>query len=333
MRIESDLKLDFSDVLIIPRRSSLRSRKDVSLERKYTFKHSGKSWIGIPIMAANMDQIGTFKMAKALDKYQMLTCIAKQYSLEDWCEALPLPTYAMIPTIGANDGDLDFLKVMISRFSFFEYICIDVANGYGEYFSDFVKKVRDLYPMHTIIAGNVATAEMTEQLILSGADVVKVGIGSGSVCTTRLLTGVGYPQLSAVVECADAAHGLNGHIISDGGCQCPGDVAKAFVGGADFVMLGGMLAGHDECNGNNILYGMSSKLANEKHNGGLKGYKAAEGKVVAIEPKGPVKETIEEILGGLRSTGTYIGADALKKFSRCGTFIRVTNQVNRMFNV
>ncbi len=129
------------------------------------------------------------------------------------------------------------------------YVCIDVANGYTESFVGFVAKFREAYPRITVMAGNVVTGEMTEELILSGADIVKVGIGPGSVCTTRSMTGVGYPQLSAVIECADAAHGLGGRICADGGCTTPGDVAKAFGGGADFVMLGGMLAGHDECAG------------------------------------------------------------------------------------
>ena len=332
MLIENDLKLDFNSVLIKPKRSSLRSRKDVVLERKYKFKHSGKTWTGIPLIAANMDQTGTFEMAKALTEFKMLTCARKSYTLEDWKKE-NTALIDIIPTIGASDKDIELLKQLHEEMEvIFKFICIDVANGYGEYFSDFVSKVRNLFPRYTIVAGNVCTPEMTEELIMSGADIVKVGIGSGSVCTTRILTGVGYPQLSAVVECADAAHGLNGHIISDGGCTCAGDVAKAFGAGADFVMLGGMLAGHDECDGNNILYGMSSKLANEIHNGGLKDYRAAEGKVVHIEPKGSVRNTINEILGGLRSTCTYVGAASLKQFSKCTTFIRVNNQVNKVFN-
>ena len=121
-----------------------------------------------------------------------------------------------------------------------------------------VAQVRAEFPNHTILAGNVVTGEMVEELILSGADIIKVGIGPGSVCTTRKKTGVGYPQLSAVLECADAAHGLGGHIISDGGCTCPGDVAKAFGAGADFVMMGGMLAGHDQSGGEVISKNLDS---------------------------------------------------------------------------
>ena len=177
---------------------------------------------------------------------------------------------------------------------------------------------------------------MTEELILSGADIVKVGIGPGSVCTTRIKTGVGYPQLSSIMECADAAHGLGGHIIADGGCTSPGDVAKAFGGGADYVMLGGMLAGHDEGRGEVIegkvqFYGMSSKAANEKHFGGLKEYRASEGRDVQIPYKGKVGDSIKEILGGLRSACTYVGANKLKRLSKCTTFIRCTQQFNTIF--
>ncbi|KAK9744621.1 IMP dehydrogenase / GMP reductase domain [Popillia japonica] len=185
-------------------------------------------------------------------------------------------------------------------------------------------------------AGNVVTGEMVEELILSGADIIKVGIGPGSVCTTRIKTGVGYPQLSAVIECADAAHGLQGHIISDGGCTCAGDVAKAFGAGADFVMAGGMFAGHDECDGEviekngkkyKLFYGMSSKTAMQKHSGGVAEYRSSEGKTVEVVYKGDVESTVLDILGGLRSACTYTGAGKLKELPRRATFIRCTQQM------
>jgi GMP reductase len=239
-----------------------------------------------------------------------------------------------------------------------KFVCIDVANGYSQRFVQFVKQFRDLYPHIVIIAGNVVTGEMTEELILAGADIVKVGIGPGSVCTTRIQTGVGYPQLSAVIECADAAHGLGGHIIADGGCTTPGDVAKAFAGGADFVMLGGMLAGHDEGGGEVItktyatnevstsgatgsyvketkqfvqFYGMSSESANDKHFGGLKEYRSSEGRTVLVPYRGAVGRTIQDILGGVRSTCTYAGAVRLKHLSKCTTFVRCTQTHNSVF--
>ena len=216
-----------------------------------------------------------------------------------------------------------------------------MANGYSEYFTDVIKQVRDAWPDSVIMAGNVVTGEMTEQLILSGADIVKVGIGPGSVCTTRLKTGIGYPQLSAVIECADAAHGLKGLVCSDGGCVAPGDVAKAFGGGADFVMLGGMLAGHDECLGEPIekegkkykrFYGMSSSEAMKKYAGGVANYRSSEGKSVDIPYKGPIENTVLDILGGLRSTCTYVGAPQLKELSKRTTFIRVNQQMNEVFS-
>merc|ERR1712084_190459 len=219
-------------------------------------------------------------------------------------------------------------------------ICIDVANGYSEPFVQCIRDTRKRFPQHTIMAGNVVTGEMTEELLLAGADIVKVGIGPGSVCTTRKMTGVGYPQLSATMECADAAHGLGGCVVSDGGCTCPGDVAKAFGAGADFVMLGGMLAGHDECSGElieeggqhfKVFYGMSSDTAMKKYAGGVAEYRSSEGKTVRVPYRGPIGETIRDILGGIRSACTYVGAAELKELPLRTTFIRVTQQLNTVF--
>ena len=221
-----------------------------------------------------------------------------------------------------------------------QFICIDVANGYSEHFVSFVKKTRNAFPDKIILAGNVVTGEMVEELLLAGADIIKVGIGPGSVCTTRVKTGVGYPQLSAIIECADAAHGLKGHIISDGGCKVPGDVAKAFGGGADFVMLGGMLAGHDESGGELVeknghqyktFYGMSSETAMNKYAGGVAEYRASEGKTVTIKYRGAVNNTMQDLLGGVRSTCTYVGAQSLKELTKRTTFIRVEEQHNQWF--
>ena len=243
-------------------------------------------------------------------------------------------------SIGIKKEDFNRLDQLLKEFNFIKFICIDVANGYSERFSKFIKSVRDKYPTKTIIAGNVVTADMTQELILSGADIVKVGIGPGSVCTTRIQTGVGYPQLSAVMECADAAHGLGAHIIADGGCTCPGDVAKGFGGGADFVMLGGMLAGHDEGNGKIVkrngnkyieFYGSSSLTANKKHYGGLSNYRSSEGRVVSVKYRGKINDTISDMLGGIRSSCTYVGAPSLKQLSKCTTFVRVSNQFNDTF--
>lgn len=343
MRIEDDVKLDFDDVLIRPKRSTLKSRKDVSLDRLYRFRNSERTWSGVPIMAANMDTVGTFEMASALMQHEMPTCIHKFYTSEDWnafissftANRYRIPSH-VIPSFGASEAELQKIEI----FKDAQFICLDVANGYGEYFVDAVKKVRKWFEDITIIAGNVVTGEMTEQLILSGADIVKVGIGPGSACTTRLKTGVGYPQLSAIIECADAAHGLGAHIIADGGCRTPGDVAKAFGAGADFVMLGGMLSGHDESGGELIetegeqykeFYGMSSDTAQQKHYGEQKAYRASEGRTVRVPYRGPVEGTIQEILGGLRSTCTYVGAPSLKQLSKCTTFIRVNSTHNTIF--
>jgi GMP reductase len=337
MRIEEDIKLDFKDVLFRPKRSTLSSRKEVDLERKYTFKHSGKVYTGIPIMAANMDGVGTFAMADELARYKLFTCLVKSYGIDEFKDHIyKIGTDYFAVSTGTSERDYDRVRQIINVHPEIQYICIDVANGYSEHFGSFVSKMRDTYPNKTIIAGNVVTADMTQELILRGADIIKVGIGPGSVCTTRIQTGVGYPQLSAIIECADAAHGLGGHIIADGGCTCPGDVAKAFGAGADFVMLGGMLAGHDEGgghieDGHVTFYGMSSDTAMNKHNGGVADYRSSEGRTVRVPYRGKVENTAKDILGGLRSTCTYVGAENLKNLSKCTTFVRVTQQYNGVF--
>jgi len=383
MRIEEDLKLDYKDVLIRPKRSTLGSRKEVDLERGFTFRNyrpyvatdvlpdgypvvqeQYRHYRGTPIMAANMDGVGTFEMADKLAEGKIFTCLVKTYSINElvnyFDSDMPERTDYVAMSIGITDADhAKFRDVYEQTGSRLKYVCIDVANRYSSRFRDTVSEFRMMYPNLVIIAGNVVTGEMTEELILAGADIVKVGIGPGSVCTTRIQTGVGYPQLSAVMECADAAHGLGGHIIADGGCTCPGDVAKAFAGGADFVMLGGMLAGHDQGGGEVItkhylskeatlldngnymphyeqkqfvqFYGMSSDAANKKHFGGLKDYRSSEGREVFVPYRGDVAATVQDLLGGLRSTCTYAGAIRLKHLMRCTTFIRCTQQFNSVY--
>lgn len=342
MRIDEDLKLDFKDVLIRPKRSTLRSRSEVSLTRQYTFRNSQKKWSGIPIIAANMDHTGTFPMALALAKHELMTAVHKFIPAEEWIQFAkehPELLNRVFVSSGRNETDMANLKKIAKEIPI-EFICLDVANGYSEYFVDFVKEARESFPDSIIMAGNVVTGEMTEQLILSGADIVKIGIGPGSVCTTRKKTGVGYPQLSAIIESADAAHGLNGHVCADGGCAVPGDVAKAFAAGADFVMLGGMFAGHDECAGSIVeengkkfmrFYGMSSTEAMIHHQGAVAGYRASEGKSVNVPYRGPVEEIVLDILGGLRSTCTYVGAGTLRELNKRTTFIRVTQQLNEIY--
>ena len=342
MRIEEEIKLDYSDVLFRPKRSTLKSRKDVDLNRKYTFKHSRSSWKGIPIIASNMDGVGEIDVAKKLSSHKLMTALTKQHDINQigtiYKKNIFFDSIAL--SCGTSKDSYNRLNSILKKYPKFKFICIDVANGYSENFSNFVSEVRKKYPKKTIIAGNVVTADMTQELVLSGADIVKVGIGPGSVCTTRIQTGVGYPQLSAVIECADAAHGLGAHIIADGGCTCPGDVAKGFGGGADFVMLGGMLAGHDEGGGKIIkkngskyieFYGSSSEVANKKHYGGLSNYRSSEGRSVKINYRGKINETILNILGGVRSSCTYVGAPSLKQLSKCTTFVRVSNQFNETF--
>lgn len=369
MRIDSDPKLDFQDVLIRPKRSGLLSRSEVELRRRFKFPHAASTWQGVPIIASNMDTVGTFKMAAALARHGLATCLHKFYSIED-CAAF-VSGAREDPAERIEDGVEHSLNAWNAVFFSFgisqifldkldaimaltdadggrpKFVCLDVANGYSEHFAAVVRRVRDKYRDLVIMAGNVVTGEMTEELVLAGADIVKVGIGPGSVCTTRQVTGVGFPQLSAVIDCADAAHGLKGLVCADGGCKVPGDIAKAFAAGADFVMLGGMLAGHDESGGNLFVrrhltdeldengervieerktiefYGMSSETAMQHHYGSVADYRASEGIRVELPYRGSVEATVQEILGGLRSTCTYVGAHQLKELFKRATFVVV----------
>ena len=361
--VEDGIKLDYSDVLIRPKRSTLSSRKDVSEFRQFKFVNSKREYDGIPIMAANMDGVGTFEMAEILAANAVFTCLTKIYTEDElitfFSHAIEHPSNVLdcvAISIGIKDSDFTKFKNVYEKTDRkIKYVCIDVANGYSQRFIEFVKNFRQEFSDITIIAGNIVTADQTQELILSGADIVKIGIGPGAMCTTRIQTGVGYPQLSAVMECAEAAHGLDGHIIADGGCACPGDVAKAFAGGADFVMLGSMIAGTDQGGGEIYektlstgelfddgdpmyitkkyiqFYGMSSETANSKHFGGLKDYRSSEGRTALIPYKGDVRNVLQDILGGLRSTMTYVGAKELKHLNKCTTFIMVNNQYNKSY--
>ena len=365
MRITDGVKLDFQDVLIVPQRSSIASRKEVVLKRTYKFAHVDWEWDGIGVIASNMDTTGTFAMAKEFQKYNMLVALHKHYSEQElydffineksWCN--------VFYTVGISNDDkkklLSLKKKLESSVSnvFPRFLNIDVANGYTERFIEVVKEYRKLLPETVIMAGNVVTSNIAEELIMSGADIVKVGIGSGSVCTTRLKTGVGYGQLSAVDDCSFAVHGKpHGHICSDGGCVTAGDVCKAFCAGSDFVMLGGFFSGTDECDGewtfdtidysfdppkviveNRIkkslkFYGMSSEEAQDKYSNGLSEYKASEGKCVEIPYKGPVKHLIQDVLGGLRSCASYIGANSLKEMQKCALFARMNRTHNTVYS-
>lgn len=370
-KIINEIKLDFDDVLIRPKRSILKSRSEVNLIRSFKFAHSSRELSCTPIAIANMDTVGTISMGKALLPFNAITCLHKHYSPE---ELISFYTNKSIEnknlvfySTGTSYADIQKLTNVFNEISvsgnITPNICLDVANGYTEQFVKTATHIRKLFPETVIMAGNVVTPEMTEELIIHGkVDIVKVGIGSGSVCTTRLKTGVGYPQLSAIMECADAAHGLGGHICSDGGCKVVGDICKAFGANADFVMLGSMFAGCDECEGewkyeylagvgtaaefwqpidynnNNPkrkislkYYGMSSKDAMNKHHNGVANYRTAEGKSVIVPYKGCAKDIIQDIYGGIRSSCTYIGVNNIKDFGKKTTFIMVNDTHNRIY--
>jgi GMP reductase len=342
MKIEEDVKLDYSDVLIRPKRTVLTSRSDVNLERTINFPISKQSWTGVPIIAANMDTIGTWDVYNVLSKHKIITAFHKFYTASDYKDMTIRglnPDFFMVST-GISEKDFNNLKEIIDTVDV-RFVCIDVANGYMQKLVEFCNKVRTNYPDKIIVAGNVVTREITEELILQGkVDIVKVGIGPGSACLTRTQTGVGMPQLSAIDECADAAHGVNGFIIGDGGITSPGDVSKGFGAGADFIMIGGQFSGHDENpgeiiedNGNKykLFYGMSSDTAMNKHFGKMEKYRSSEGRTVKIKYKGSLENTVQNYLGGIRSTCTYINAKEIKHVPKCCTFVRVNRQLNTIY--
>lgn len=341
-RLYTEPQLDFCDVLFQPKRTTLNSRQEANVLREYKFKYYPNIITSCGIMAANMATTGTIKMYNSLSNYGAITCLHKHYSTKELEQAFYYTntsrfSYAFVST-GLKDDKEKLFEIL--RYTDIDKVCIDIANGYIPKLLDFVKELRERYPKLLIMAGNVVTGDMVQDLILAGADLVKINIGNGSVCTTRLKTGVGRPTISTILECADAAHGVGGLVCSDGGCTCPGDVAKAFGAGADFVMLGGMLAGSDEAAGKIVnisgktfkeYYGMSSKLSQERHFGGMKEYRTSEGREKLIPYTGPVSNMMDDILGGLRSTMTYIGARKLKDIPKCTTFYTVNRQLNNIF--
>jgi len=336
MKIIAEPKLDFNNVLIRPKRTTLNSRSQVDLEREMTFPHSPLKWKGVPIISANMDTTGTLRVYQILSQYKIITALHKFYNLDDLKGEKLNSDFFMIST-GITDNDFKRLSNILDNLEV-KWICVDVANGYMQRLVDFCRRIRENYPDKIIVAGNICTREMAEELIINGkVDVCKAGIGGGSGCLTRSQTGVGMPQLSCIMECADACHGVNGYVISDGGITCPGDMAKAFGGGADFVMMGGQFAGHDENPGEvmeengqkyKLFYGMSSELAMKKHYGKMEKHRSSEGRVIKIKYKGSLEETVLNYLGGLRSTCTYINAKKIKHISKCTTFIMVSQQLN-----
>jgi GMP reductase len=335
MRFDTRKYFDFKDVLIKPKRSGLTSRSQVNLLRTFKFLHSKREWCGVPILVSNMANTGTFEMYKVFKNHKMITVLHKYYSINDYPLDMDRNYYSLTTGIGADDWVRT--EKLIEKLNPY-FLTIDIANGYCDSFVEFCKMVRQKYPDLTIFAGNVATGDMVQELLLTArVDVVKCGIGPGSVCSTRIKTGVGVPQLSVCSDCSEVANGLNGYMISDGGCTVPGDIAKAFCAGAHFVMIGGMVGGSDEAGGDTIgdgkyFYGMSSKFAQDKYNGGMKKYRASEGKLRKIQTTGPVVDTILDIFGSLRSTGTYIGASNIKDFPKCTTFLEVKWQHNTIFD-
>ena len=381
--IIEEVQLDYCDVMIKPKRSTLNSRSEPDVYRTYKMKHTDRALYGNGLMVANMATTATFAMAEVMAKNLMFTCLHKHYTYDELKEFLEkhkdrivfdntniddeskyhdFLDYVFVST-GIKDGDYEKICKVLDL-GYCKNLCIDIANGYIPKLLDFVKKIRKQYPDLIIMVGNVVTGDMVQDIILAGADIVKCGIGPGANCTTRKQTGCGRPQLSAVIECAEAAHAVDGMLCADGGITCVGDINKAYGAGADFVMVGSLVAGSDEAEGEiihkmyrtneytydnepedesnyvspdrpiyemkkfKLAYGMSSKFAQDKHWNGMAKYRASEG-IVTLKPySGPVQNTIDEYLGGLRSCMTYISARRLKDIPKCCTFYRANRILN-----
>lgn len=342
MIIKDDIKLDFKDVLLEPQITQISSRKEVNLNVQLLSLHSKQIIRGIPVISANMSSVSTFSMAKALSEQNMFCAIHKHYTVDELVDFYHsnedgLYDKHVFYTLGISDSDIEKLMKFISLYSIPSLICMDVANGYMTSFAKKISEIRRLCRNSIIMAGNVVTPNGAISLLNAGADIIKVGIGSSAACRTRTVAGVGIPQLSAILETVDAVHHMNGMLCSDGGCNTPADFGKAFAAGADFVMSGTMFAGHDECEGAIIdgnkmgFYGMSSETAMDLHNGGMASYRASEGIYTTVDYKGPVINTINKVLGGLRSTGSYINAKHLNEFTKNATFIKVNRTHNTLF--
>ena len=365
MKIKKGKKIDFEDVLIVPKRSNLNSRSEVDLETEYLMVNSGRIWKGIPIIASNMDSIGTIEVYKKFKKYKMCCALHKFYDSETLIDffnnLISKDNEYVFYTLGITDSDLEKYNYVKNRVGNDKIInvCVDVANGYMDRFLKFLDSFRKENKTVNLMAGNVVTPEAATKLIDVGVDIVKVGLGNGSVCSTRKITGVGYPQLSSIIECSEAVYEKGGLICNDGGIKDSGDFGKAFGAGADFVMAGGFFSGHienienDESkiirkkfltneldeNGNLkieekkyvLFYGMSSEMAMNKHYGKVAEYRTAEGECVLIEYKGEIENTIKEVLGGLRSTCTYVGAKRLCELSKNVEFVKVNRILNGKF--
>lgn len=346
MKISTDVKLDDDDVILVPQRSLLTSRSEVELTRKFKFYHSSREFNGIPLISANMSCVSGFQLAQSLQKHKIVTCLHKYIDYDHlkllFGQDILKPEYTWV-SIGMSNDELNKLVNFTSQLNYKPNICVDVANGYMSKFVDFTKRVRDLFPDSVLLCGNVCTPEMVQELILTSTDIVKINIGPGFGCTSRSVAGVGFPSISCIDECEHAAHGLKsgdgrlGLICSDGGQKNSGDIAKRYCAGADFQMVGRLFASHDEnsdvceweedLGGNrySLYYGMSSHFAQNKHLNQNKNYRASEGTIRKIPYKGSIDKTIQEITGGLRSCGAYIGANCLADFSKCASFVRVNN--------
>ena len=335
MFYSSEKKLNFKDVLIVPKSSKINSRKDVILDTKILFPASGINWTGVPIMASNMDNVGTFEMGFALQNFHMTNAVSKFYNKDAWVKSISngLDLEFNFITFGLQEiSEIDEIisYILQKTNKNIKTIVFDIPNGYIEKFSKIISEARKEFPKLGIIAGNVVTAEGVRLLMDSGADGVKVGIGSGGVCDTTETTGIGYPQLSAAIDCSLEVKKYNGFIVSDGGVKITGDISKAFAAGSGFVMLGSLLAAHKESMAPIIrkdnknfreLYGMSSTQAMTKHYGGVADYRTSEGKSILVEDRGPVKNTLNKILGAMRSTCTYINAKNIGEIHENSSFI------------
>lgn len=319
--------LTFDDVLLTPCKSEVKSRRDPSLRTQITKRHA----FDIPIVSANMDTVTETEMALAMHRLGGLGILHRfappptQVGFVETLKDAGVPVIAA--SIGVNEEDRERARQLLR--AGVAILTIDIAHGHSAAMLDTMKALKDLSPDVELIVGNVATPEAAEELIEHGAGAIKVGIGPGSMCTTRIITGCGVPQLTAIAQCAEVGHRHQVPIIADGGLRTSGDIVKALAAGASSVMLGSMLSGTLETpgeikNGKKQYRGMASKAAQVSWRGGVPEGMAPEGESHQVSIKGHVRDVILEITGGIRSGMSYLNATSLPEIARHARFMEMS---------
>ncbi|MEK6555586.1 MAG: IMP dehydrogenase [Bdellovibrionota bacterium] len=319
--------LTYDDVLCFPQKSDVRSRRDPDLTTRLTKNIN----IKLPFISANMDTVTEHEMAIAMDQQGGVGILHRFMSISDQVSQVEKikesGARVIIASIGVNQDFKDRAKALVD--SGVNVITIDIAHGHSVSMLETLKWLKDTYPQVEVIAGNIASPQAARDLIEAGADAIKVGIGPGSMCTTRIITGCGVPQLTAVALCAEVTTEMGIPLIADGGIKTSGDVVKALAAGADTVMFGSILSGTLEPPGPNRhgkkeYRGMASKAAQVSWRGGVPEGMAPEGEMTLVPIKGRVSDVVAEMAGGLRSGMSYINATSVVEIRDKAFFLEMS---------